>query len=105
MLEVGVSVWVHEARASEASIQTYHYIIEENEYLCNGKYVPNHRDWFMYCDQRSIGCSLDEAMHSLSQELQNATYLVGHALKGDLEVLRKLKNFKKLRESAQVANA
>lgn len=83
VLEVGVSV----CRSRDIPVTTYHFIIEENEYLCNGRYVSDHRNWFMY--GRSIRCSFKEAMQKVAEELKDAQYLVGHDLRGELEVLRK----------------
>ena len=64
---------------------TKHYIVEEYENLCNGRYVPNNKYRFLYGKSEVV--PLADAMGMLSMDLNASYLLVGHDLKGDMEIM------------------
>jgi hypothetical protein len=73
---------------SSENLETFHYIIEENMKLRNGKLVPDHRDYFQL--GTSSICSAKEAVEKICKLIETsagAVALVGHGIQSDLNYI------------------
>lgn len=78
ILEVG---WA-ESLLDEGEWKTCHYIIKENEFYRNGKWVADRKYDFAF--GQSILATLDESRKALQDAVDECDILVGHGMQGDL---------------------
>lgn len=81
LLEIGVAI-----KDPNGNFSVEHYIITDNEKYKNKKYVPNHREYFLYGQSRRV--TLVEAIEQVRSALTNADCLVGHSVKGDIDFIK-----------------
>eukprot|EP00933_Yihiella_yeosuensis_P014422 TRINITY_DN12953_c0_g1_i1.p1 TRINITY_DN12953_c0_g1~~TRINITY_DN12953_c0_g1_i1.p1 ORF type:complete len:464 (-),score=125.70 TRINITY_DN12953_c0_g1_i1:46-1392(-) len=76
-----------ESIAASCKFRHRHFLIEEHLELRNGKFVADNKDGFLFGVSEVL--RLDDAVREVSKELNAANFIVGHAVQGDLEWLRK----------------
>jgi hypothetical protein len=81
MLEVGI------LESKEGKIELKHYIIEENNDIRNGKYVPDNKDNFNF--GKSVLTSQEKILKHLSEILNKADFIIGHNIACDFKMLNK----------------
>lgn len=92
--EIGVALYnpKNQGQSRMPFIQLSHIIIKENQHRRNGRYVPDHVDFFL--GGRSLVLTQEDAVEAINRVVD--TYrsqgicVVGHDIKGDLKWLGKL---------------
>jgi hypothetical protein len=92
ILELGVTEGYLSPYESSIQLMPKHYIIEEYLRFSNGRYVPDHRQWFQYGQSQYIQ-KVDHMTRVLSDALADADYLVGHQLRSERAILGFLQIF------------
>lgn len=83
LTEVGITTYDRESNR----IYTRHLIIRENYKKRNKKFVCDNKDNFSFGESEMI--SLKQAKHELEQILKSGPCVIGHAIDGDLNWIRK----------------
>ena len=84
VLEIGMTQFCQPA----GTFVCRHLIITENEDLCNGDYVADNQDFFLFGSSERVTES--HAAEIVNDTLRMADTIVGHALQGDIDWLRSL---------------
>lgn len=66
---------------------TTHIIIAEQYKKRNGKFVEDNKDNFNFGE--SLTMSLKQALHHLRRDIAKCNYIIGHGIKGDIDVIVK----------------
>ena len=69
----------------KSGMDTVHYIVSEHLHLNNGRYVPDHRDDFMFGTSRIL--SEKQIAEHLMASLKASSILIAHGIGGDVNVL------------------
>ena len=95
ILEVGVSIYDPRGQQhlSTPNVKTYHLVNSDNLKLKNGRYVPNHREYFMWATLWRMSLLLIKIFIQglfdyYSGLKQWSSVLVGHGLQNDIKYLR-----------------
>lgn len=85
-------------------VKCFHYVVEENEHLLNGKYVPDAK--FKYNFGKPVFLKLETIKDLIKNEIKKATFVIGHGVTKDLEILfdKKLENFRKAYNTNNILN-
>jgi len=83
LLEIGISIYKNK------EINTFHFIVKENYDLRNEKYVPDHKDDFLFGESEIL--SLDEIKNRIQELYLGVDFLVGHSVQNDRSLLKKIK--------------
>ncbi len=86
LLELGAALYIVSSSSDPPNIQTWHFVMHENERKQNGKYCANNRDNYMF--GKTQVKRISEVFEWLMTEMsQPHTAIVGHNLQADLRYL------------------